>query len=1255
MIKHLFVSTLLFAVLGAFSAFGVSFDLNLNIDVQLQKRFQRPDRNHPDYPAYLLISHLTSKTFQSPSERIAFFEQMLSDKQFKLLVEGKNDNQYEMKVGAQGSFSLWRDLLYLMLGRAYYEDQQMHPSIKYFNAIQSYSPFYPIAVLHSNYAHFYLNEFEQAMKKLQSLRDFNFKMPHLKDELALQEGFLLIRNEKYFDALKKVENLKFARDEVAAFRHKVYTEAYFQYYLQIYIKLSFEEKIEHLQKITKTVELIQPQHRDGNVAYLAAETYWHLAVAYRIQDPVKHEKFWKQQLHIADGWISPYVTKSIKEQKAYLSEEAFFFSISLLWERQAETEALDRLNALPEIYPQGIYREDAYQLLGDYYFERQKFKQATHYYRKLADIGVENKAAYGVYKAAWSFYNDKDKWKALRHFERLFEHYAKLPIEVRAEKSELAKESKQDLILVMSEILSADAALKELNIFPISETEKIDMSHDLGLSYQKIGTFENSMTVWRTLMNRHLGDDKALVWLGNLLKDYQSIGKRTEISTAMKEYYPKWKKLYQNPAREDELFDEWTKIILYLHKEAKKTDDARYWQAVDLAYDTYEEINPNGKNPDVWFYGAQKFEQKRNIWKAIEWYEKASLFKDFKQADDSALSVLTLVNSENDELSIMGNKEKQKEIYLKVVKHSKWFIDHAPSTLDKQKELARMIYVEANHFLALHEDNKKYFEELFANSKWDESFWTLYATENQRFYTEKKWMMAHELADFMWELRKPLSPEQKTILNNLRQETAFQVAYTEEQKKQDIDRALARKWYQEALTVKNADRFIRLKSWHNFLLTFKVEELALFEEELLNFKDEWKEIKSEDEKKLNYNIYTHAILNFEQAKHYYKKSLYLPIAADYTNDSALKENMNWDAFLLSANYHQWERFDELYSILKADNSPFLKEERNLLFITKMYLHRQKYEMAWEMIKEYFLKAPPTTLWPTFKDLITFADEDIKEQMYAYLKANEAELKSNELLKPVWSKVYQVDHFSKLEDILDSDFERQPAAIEENDADIVIELKKKLAVINNSINEMNDKKLKLKETIQAWLPQLSRETLCSYMPITQKTYDEIAELKADPIETPQWPEFVTRIDQTLGDIQKSLDQEKHDCQKLTKELVFFDSLKAEPNLFCADTDCLFDKGLSDSDIIGLEKEWFAQNKTDELEKFMFFLKAGAIVYAEYLAAFEKDKDKQIYMYGILRFAMSDNWNGVLVMKSLESSRPFMTLARNYQTDIVNLKQ
>ena len=63
-----------------------------------------------------------------------------------------------------------------------------------------------------------------------------------------------------------------------------------------------------------------------------------------------------------------------------------------------------------KLFPLGRYREDVYQLLGDYYFENRQFKNAINNYRKLVKIGGNEKAFYGMYKAAWAFYNINEKW-----------------------------------------------------------------------------------------------------------------------------------------------------------------------------------------------------------------------------------------------------------------------------------------------------------------------------------------------------------------------------------------------------------------------------------------------------------------------------------------------------------------------------------------------------------------------------------------------------------------------------------------------------------------------------------------------------------------------------------------------------------------------------------------------------------------------------------------------------------------------------
>jgi hypothetical protein len=1202
-----------------------SIQVDFDIDKILARKLKKPAKNHPDYPAYEILRFLTSKKYKTPKERINKFEQILTSKQFQVLVEKNQGGQLKLTLGSKGSFSLWRDTLYLILGRAYYENKQYKKALSYFSYVQPESNYYTIASLHYNYSAFANNEMQKAKDRILAM-----KQPV--KEMNLQMAFINAREKKFDEAINFCEKVTFKKKQVESIRLKILAEAYFGKYIRDYSKMKFNQKLSSLEKMLKTVEAVPEKYRDGKLAYMAAESYWHMAVAYRLEDPIKFEKKWFKQLEIANEWITPYVKKSIKYKQAYLSEEAYFFSIALLWERQKPELGLKRLEYLPQIYPQGIYREDSYQLLGDYYFEKQNFKRAVTYYRKLANIGVESKAAYGVYKAAWSFYNDKKKWKSLRHFERLFEHYQKMSPEERLDRSELAKEARQDMLLVISEIMKAKEGIKELDVFKLTYQEKLDMVHDLAKSYQAIGSFKDSIYTWNYLLSNHMKEERSHEWIIGLMKDYQADGKRIKVTEAIKKHYPKWK-LLKLPGNE-KIFSEWTKIILSIHKEARKTDDPRYWKATDLVYNTYEELNPNGQNGEVWFYGAQKFQRQNKLWRSIEWFKRAADTESFKLRDDAALTVLNLISSENDELSIKEDKSKKQwqSNYKKVNTYSKWFMEQKHERLNKQKELARLIYTETNHYLNDHQTNKLFIQSQFMNPKADT--WNLYLVQNKRLYQEEDWIKAHEYAKHLGPLKNKLTKEQQQLLINFKQETAFQIAFTQEKdKKVKHPVAQIRKWYTQAFDMRNASKDIELKAWHNYLLTFNKEEIVEFEEQLLEFQDRWKEAKDEDQRSLLYNIYSKAFRNFDEAKLFYKKMLYLPIAANYTTDPVTKESMAWEAFVLSAAYYEWDEFDKLYALLINKKSSYLSKENNKLFVARSFFYRKEFETSWTITKT-LMKNPTPAVWTLIIDHFRLANSSTKKQIASFLKDNEKEYKKVDLLKPLWGQMDKERFFDTIEDALDKDFERKPASIGENDADFVIKLKEKLAQINNAYGLMNQTKTNLNALLMKDIPQTGQEISCRMPKITQEAIEEVKEVKEDPINSPQWPAFVKKVEEKLNELDGIYKKEMATCNKLKNELLFFGDYEPHYTPFCDNDDCLFDEDPDLDDILKIEKTLLTKNSTSSLEKFMLSLSEGAFTYAEFLAASEEDKEQQVFMYGMIRLALSDYWNAYSIMLSFK---------------------
>lgn len=1182
-------------------------------------------KENPLYPAVEVYGAVICNPRLENKKLITSFEDLLMHNSFRLPIEAK-DGIYHLHLGPTGSFSVWRDLINLNLGRAYYEERELNKAIKYWESIVPSSPYYPLSVLESNYARLDAGEVEKAKIKLQELKNFE-GAAEIKQEIKLQDAFIKLRSKDFKSAAQLARNLSFKEAPLEELRLTVLSEALFSEYLGQHNTLSFKDKISTLKLITEAMEAISPSKRKGNLPYLAAEAYWHTAVAYRIEDPDKYQSLWHRQLEVADSWISPVVEKSIAEGKAHLSEEAFFFSIALLWEKEDHQKALVRLKALDKLYPHGVYREDAYQLLGDYYFDEHNFKKAVKYYRQLAHIGSESKAAYGVYKAAWCFYNDKEKWKALRHFERLFKFYLEKRKTEGEQNYELQKEARQDLLLVISEIQNSSEGIEELKTFKLGDTETKEMVRDLAKLYQRNGNYQDSTKTWSYLLTRHLDDKAALTWLIELSLDHYADGKRETISHKINEYYLPWKSKHFSAELDETFSKEWAKIILSLHREAKKSEDPLYWKATDLAYQTYESLRPNGKEGEVWYYGAQKFQFQNDQWKSVEWFKRAADVKIYESSDDAALSALGLLNDLAGNLSIAKNKESHKTEYAKLASYTSWFFERESKTLNKQKELAHFLYVEALFHTGEYLKARKFLVNLFNDPIPNPEAWNVYVSHNQRLYSKKIILEAYELSRALLETKLGKEREKLSLLTNVAQENAFQMAFNAEQEKPVNLKAL-RRWYEVAFTLSGADNKMKIKSWHNYLLSFNHAEAGLFEERLKQFVQEW-DGKDNGAHELYFNIFAKALRLFDEAKLPYKKADYLYLTSKYTTNSKLQDSLLWDAVIVNANFHRWKEVNRTLNLLKERDSGLLKDPKYRAILARYSYLQGEAEESWQQLEPLLSsKDIPASSWLLLYDL--FWQSSVRNKVSEFLLTNEQELSSVHWLKPLWSQLKEAEYLSKV-NLQNVSVNRIPASINEDDTNETKAFKERLNEVALIYKIMNKKKEVLNNAVISWIPVTASDAICRAPAVTAEALTSLQKLKKNPIKSEQWEKFVSRLNEKNQELTDLINREKQNCESARDEIVFVGGFKRLPSPFCESLGCYQNKKITTQDLIKLEN-----SEEDKKDNFISFLYHGAWARAEALAAEEKDAELQIYFYALMRLATDDTWNAINLLGTLEKS-------------------
>ena len=1180
------------------------------------------------YPIVQILKAFQEDQHRDDSQTIATLKSLFQKSQFQ------GSMQFQGSHRLVESYGTWRDLAYLIIARAYYEKNQPSVSLSYLNAIPKTSPFVELARAQKIWALIKLGQLTKAQSELQIAAHSNTASTRrLRKEFILQSAVIATRMHRYATAIREAKSITFSHSTLEDTRLRVLAESLFRIYVAK-INLKFNESKRRLNEVINMINQITPNDRDANLAYFMADVEWHLANVYQIKDPVKYAQMADEQLDIANHWLTPWLKKSVQLKRPLLPEEAMFLASIVLWEQKKYETAIPRLMLTIHFYPSTQYRADIYQLIGDYYYNHQKFHQAINAYRLLAQTGDVEKAGYGIYKAAWAFYNLKEKFKALRQLERLVLYYQKNPMV--KDVAGLQAESLHDMIFMLTELLPAQASLHELQIFRFNHAKLMSVQTDVASDYRKAGKFNDSILVYKTLLKTYPHDKYYYTWLGTLLETELAAGQSRALAKSLNEFI---KPSLPVPSGFLKIA---VNIQLTIHQEGNKTGDPNIWAATDALYSSMSQHFPNLQSGNFWYFGAQRKQQMGNTKEALKWYAKAALISNYENANDAALTILRILNTMESHDGVTGPPTPS--IQQTIVKWSKWYIDH----FGHSHEIASCdhLYLEGLLNLKQYSAAVARIKTVITQNPADQREWQNYLYLNDELYNANRWQQAFDLAETLLKLPSKNAAHDK-LLRDFRSESAFQVAFQDNKK----SIKMARKWYRTAVRV-GVHQSVIIKSWHNLLLTYKAAKKAT------NFVSDYKKFVQQDfdATKLSYSEKALCAETYEFAAAFFRNRLQMDAsfkalshAAGYL-DSDQAKILRWQALTGFGAYYDQKNFaSELRKWKSLSPHPTTQQQ---LLLAKIYFWLGNEQKSWKALspllsrsKLHGEKAPADT-WLFVRDLYVTAarENNLKSApVFGWIQSHLDRIKTKPSLEGIWSRL----KWQKLNDLVaavtTTSIQRTPQNLSQKNktkeaVKPLAELTDRLKKVAEILKSMAQAKTQLTALFIKDSPQITVAGLCKAPAITKRAIVQLSTLKLHPLKIAEWNGFATRLQEKVNQLETVEAREVRTCKNKTKEIAAYEPLDYSVTT-CFHKICPSISAVTTRQIQQIDRrlppdintQLSSAQSLNVLKRTKAFAKIGAWGTAEYWADQLPNPHQKALVLAYLRIVWRDPWTAYSLLQ------------------------
>lgn len=319
------------------------------------------------------------------------------------------------------------------------------------------------------------------------------------DKLALQSKLILA--ETY---LEDREKLKVTYNGL-----KNLTEA---------VQREHDEKLVDL--LTKAVNSVEEPmaklatHR-VRLEFRQSELLWELGTARLILEQATRDKNYSEAGQAHQRQALGLIQKILREDPRFeKTDQVIFFEGFAQLELGQLNEGTKTLINYVQRFPTADHVADAYRILADQEFEKDRFKQAENYYSNVLAFPDSPLVGYALYKLGWCAYNEHAYARAILGLEKAI-LWASDPGQ-NHQLLGLEKESRHDLISIYAEV---GDQRKALEYFPRFEPAGWGTwMQELTQQYENNGQYEKAQDMYRALILRDRGNPENLNYQAGIVQ-----------------------------------------------------------------------------------------------------------------------------------------------------------------------------------------------------------------------------------------------------------------------------------------------------------------------------------------------------------------------------------------------------------------------------------------------------------------------------------------------------------------------------------------------------------------------------------------------------------------------------------------------------------------------------------------------------------------------------------------------------------------